>query len=289
MQDLYSRYKKLLFKLAYQLTGSVFDAEDAVQDVFEKAQRVSLVQLEEPKAYLCKMVANRCKDMMKSARRTREKYVGEWLPEPLLSLGDDSLEVSYERQNLLSYGMLVLLEKLTTSERTVFVLREALGFDYAEIASLMDKNEASCRKLFSRASAKIGRIPDEPIPTHPESQEWVRGFMGALQQGNMKQLISLLDQDIVLVVDGGGKVVATVNPVVSPELVSRFLIGGLRNASALDKELFVEVCRANGQSAIILRLGDNEVHAVMLFQFEEEKINKLYIVRNPDKLQAFPR
>lgn len=283
MQDLYKQYKRLLFKLAYQLTGSVSDAEDAVQDVFVKAHSVPLERLEEPKAYLCKMVTNRCKDMMKSARKKREEYFGEWLPEPFLTLNDDSME-TFERDELLSYGILVLLERLTTSERVVFVFREALGFEYNEIAKLMEKSEVSCRKLFSRASAKMGRISDEPIHIHTESQEWVHGFMEALKKGNMNQLLSLLDQDVVLVADGGGKVLATVNPIASRERVGRLLLGGLRKAAMIGDELVFEMSQVNGQPAILLRSEDSAVHTVVLFHIEKGKIHKLYIVRNPDKL-----
>jgi RNA polymerase sigma factor (sigma-70 family) len=282
MQELYKQYKKLLFKLAYQLTGSVSDAEDAVQDVFVKAYSLPMERLEEPKAYLCKMVTNRSKNMMKSARKKREEYFGEWLPEPFLT-SDDSIE-TFERDDLLSYGMLVLLERLTTSERVVFVLREALGFDYNEIAKLMEKSEVSCRKLFSRASAKMGRISDEPIHIHNESQEWVHGFMGALKKGNMNKLLSLLDQDVILVADGGGKVRTTVDPIASRERVGRYLLGGLRKAARIGEELVIEMGQVNGEPAILLRSEDSAVHTVVLFHIEEGKIRKIYIVRNPDKL-----
>jgi len=119
MQLLYNQYKGLLFKLAYQLTGSVSDAEDVVQDVFLKVYDVPAEKLTEPKAYLCKMVTNRCRDLHKTARKQREQYFGEWLPEPLLSSQVDSME-SVVREDLLSYAMLVLLERLTTTERVVF-------------------------------------------------------------------------------------------------------------------------------------------------------------------------
>jgi RNA polymerase sigma-70 factor (ECF subfamily) len=283
MQDLYKQYKKLLFKLAYQLTGSVSDAEDAVQDVFVKVHDVPRERLTQPKAFLCKMVTNHCKDMMKSARKQREEYYGEWLPEPFLMLNDDSTE-ALERDDLLSYGMLVLLENLTTSERAVFILREALGFHYNEIAELMEKSEVSCRKLFSRASAKMGRVTDEPVQIHPESQQWVHGFMGALKKGNMDQLLSLLDQDVVLVADGGGKVVATVHPVVSRERVSRYLLGGMRKAAMFGEGATVEMGQVNGEAAILLRSEDSAVNGVLLFHFEDGKIHNIYIVRNPDKL-----
>ena len=156
MEELYCQYKSLLFTLAYQITGSAAEAEDAVQDVFIKAYDVHPERLEEPKAYLCKMVTNRCLDLQKSARRKREIYVGPWLPEPFRTPEEETLESTVVRRDMLSYAMLVLLERLTPTERVVFVLREALGFDYPEIAKLLDKKEANCRKLMSRARSKIG-------------------------------------------------------------------------------------------------------------------------------------
>src|SRR5690625_3127718 len=150
MHKLYRQYKGLLFTLAYQLTGSASDAEDAVQDVFLKLHDVKQERLVEPKAYLCKMVTNRCLDLLKSARKKREQYFGQWLPEPIPTSLDEGFE-SVARGELLSYAMLVLLERLSPAERAVFVLREALSFEYAVISELVDKSEANCRKLNSRA------------------------------------------------------------------------------------------------------------------------------------------
>jgi RNA polymerase sigma factor (sigma-70 family) len=135
MEELYNQYRALLFMLAYQLTGSAADAEDAVQDVFFKSFDVHPERLEKPKAYLCKMVTNHCFNLQKSARKKREMYVGPWLPEPIRTPEADTLETTVVRRDLLSYAMLVLLERLTPTERAVFILREALGFDYPEIAS----------------------------------------------------------------------------------------------------------------------------------------------------------
>jgi len=145
MEELYDQFRALLFTLAYQLTGSAADAEDVVQDVFFKACDVHPERLEEPKAYLCKMVTNHCLDLQKSARRRREVYVGPWLPEPIRTPEADTLETTVVRSDLLFYAMLVLLERLTPTERAVFVLRETLGFDYPEIAELLGKRETNCR------------------------------------------------------------------------------------------------------------------------------------------------
>jgi RNA polymerase sigma-70 factor (ECF subfamily) len=183
MEELYDQYKALLFTLAYQLTGSAADAEDVVQDVFFKAFVVHPERLEEPKAYLCKMVTNRCLDLQKSARKRREVYVGPWLPEPIRTPEADTLETTVVRRDLLSYAMLVLLEQLTPTERAVFVLREALGFDYPEIAELLDKREANCRKLVSRARSKMGISEEEPIAAEAVESEWVSRFLTSLEEG----------------------------------------------------------------------------------------------------------
>jgi len=283
MQELYMQYKGLLFKLAYQLTGSVSDAEDVVQDVFLKIYDVPPEKLAEPKAYLCKMVTNRCRDLHKAARKKREQYFGEWLPEPLLSSVEDSME-SVVRDDLLSYAMLVLLERLSPAERAVFVLREALGFEYHEIAGLIEKSDVSCRKLLSRARAKMGLIPEETVYTEAVNQEWVHGFMGALKQGDMNRILSMLDQDVVSVSDGGGKAKAAVNPIKTRDRVARFLFGPIRQASMMEVGGGIDIVQFNGQPGLILRSSEG-VHTVAILHVEGELIRNLYIVRNPDKLK----
>ncbi|WJH37207.1 RNA polymerase sigma-70 factor [Paenibacillus sp. CC-CFT747] len=281
MQELYTKYKRLLFKLAYQLTGSVSDAEDVVQDVFLKVYDVPEDKLAEPKAYLCKMVTNRCRDLHKSAHKRREEYFGEWLPEPFLSSNEDSME-SVVRDDLLSYAMMALLERLTPSERSVFVLREALGFDYQEIATLVEKSEANCRKLFSRAHAKMGLTSEELVHRESADYEWVHRFLAALKQGNMNQLLSMLDQEVILVSDGGGKVQAAINPILTPDRVARFLLGPIRQVCTMD-EAAVKVVEINGQPGIILS-SRKGVDSVLMLHVEGHLIRNLYIVRNPDKL-----
>ncbi|WP_219834196.1 RNA polymerase sigma factor SigJ [Paenibacillus sp. R14(2021)] len=282
MQELYTQYKPLLFKLAYQLTGSVTDAEDAVQDVFLKVFDVPPEKLTQPKAYLCKMVTNRCRDLHKAARKKREHYFGEWLPEPFLTEEGDEME-EVVRDDLLSYAMLVLLERLTPTERTVFVLREALGFEFQEIAELSGKSDANCRKLLSRARAKMGIEPEEPIRPEAGNQEWVNGFMTALKQGDMNRILALLDQNVVLISDGGGKVSATVNPIYTRERVMRFLSGLIRKAGINGGSMGIDVVDINGQRAIVLRSAEG-IHTVVMLRVEADVATRLYFVRNPDKL-----
>lgn len=285
MQELYEQYRPLLFTLAYQLTGSASDAEDVVQDVFLKAIDLPSEKLAKPKAYLCKMVTNRCRDLFKSARKQREHYVGEWLPEPLLTASDATMESTLERSDTLYYAMLVLLERLSQPERAVFVLREALGFDYREIADLVDKSEANCRKLFSRARAKMGISPEELARSESESggREWVQRFTDALKAGNLNQLLSMLGKEVVLISDGGGKVNALLHPIATPKRIAAFLTGPLRKTAMIGGEPAIELVQLNGQPALVLR-SDEGIHSAVLFAIEGQAIQNIYVVRNPDKL-----
>lgn len=284
MEELYGQYKSLLFILAYQLTGSAADAEDAVQDVFMKAYDVHVECLEEPKAYLCKMVTNRCLDLQKSARRRREMYVGPWLPEPFRTPEVDTLETTVVRRDMLSYAMLVMLERLTQIERVVFVLREALGFEYPEIAELLGKQEANCRKLMSRAKSKMGISEGEPITAEATEREWVRRFLTSFEQGNIDEILSLLTEDVLLVSDGGGKVLAFTRPIQARDQVARILAGAFEGIKPYYQgSLRSEFVLLNGETSIVLRSGDETVAAIFL-QRRYGKLAGIYIVRNPDKL-----
>jgi RNA polymerase sigma factor (sigma-70 family) len=286
MEELYTQYKALLFTLAYQLTGSSSDAEDVVQDVFLKVQDVNPKGLaEEPKAYLCKMVTNRCRDLHKSARKQREQYFGEWLPEPIPTSNDETLE-SIVRDELLSYAMLVLLEKLSPAGRAVFVLRESLGFEYADIAEIIGKSEANSRKLFSRARGKMGISFEESVHFESASETWVRQFLAALEQDNVDKVVSMLAKDVVLISDGGGKAFTAVHPIESRDFVSRFLLGLVHKFLHYEEGMQIEIRDINGQTGLIVRSGGG-IEAVALIHVEDNSIRTIYVVRNPDKLRLF--
>lgn len=286
IEKLYKQYKRLLLTLAYQMTGTWTDAEDAVQDVFLKVYDVNPAGLtEEPKAYLCKMVVNRCRDLYKSARRRRERYVGEWLPEPIPTSEDEPLDFIV-RDELLSYATLVLLEKLSPAERAVFVLREALGIDYAGIADIIGKSEVNCRKLFSRAKGKMDIVEAEPVNAETDREAWIRRFVTALEQDNTEQVISMLADDVVLISDGGGKVFAAVRPIAHREAVSKFLFGLFHKSLHYESGIQLEMSEVNGQIGVVVRLG-GKVDSVALIRTEGNSIRNIYIVRNPDKLKFF--
>ncbi|MBD2872820.1 RNA polymerase sigma factor SigJ [Paenibacillus arenilitoris] len=283
MQKLYEQYRRLLFTLAYQLTGSAADAEDAVQDVFVKVHGIDPGHLNDPKAYLCKMVTNRCLDMLSSARKRRERYFGEWLPEPVPTVRNEPLEAALLGERL-SYAMLVLLERLSPAERAAFVLREALGFDYPAIAELTGKNEANCRKLLSRAKGKLGMAPEESPRAEAADEAWVRRLLAALGQGDAEAVVSMLAEDVVLLSDGGGKAVAAVHPIETPDRVAKFLLGLMRKLPDYIGGVRFETRPVNGQTGLLVRSKEG-IDTAVLLHVDGGKIRNLYFIRNPDKLE----
>lgn len=280
MIEWYKEYKGLLFRLAYQLTGSIADAEDAVQEVFVKLHRVDADRITEPKAYLCKMVTNHCMDQLKSAQKRREQYVGPWLPEPLPLFAQDDYD-GVIQQDLLSYAMLVLLERLSPTERIVFVLREALCFDYPIIAELTNKTEANCRKLMSRAKSKMGVSEEDLHNREWQDEAWIQQFILSLTKGQVDTVVSLLAEDVVILSDGGGKVSAALRPIRTRDFVSRFLFGIIRKYHLAGASL--EVTTHNGECCIVFRENDR-ITSVYFLHVRNEKIQQIYIMRNPDKL-----
>ncbi|THF78817.1 RNA polymerase sigma factor SigJ [Cohnella fermenti] len=282
MKELFEQYRRLLFTLAYQLTGSAADAEDVVQDVFVKAHGIAPERLAEPKAYLCKMVTNRCLDLHRSARKRRESYFGTWLPEPILVSEDEAFE-SVITRSLLSYAMLVLLERLSPAERAVFVLREALALPFADIALLLDKSEAACRKLMSRARARMGIAPDEAVRTEEADEAWLQAFLAELASGNAENVARLLAPDIAIISDGGGKASAAVRPIETPERAAAFLLGLAGKAARDPSASRIELAAVNGQIGVLVR-SDDGLDTVVLPHAENGLAKRFYFIRNPDKL-----
>lgn len=286
MNDLYRAYRPLLFSIAYRMLGTVMDAKDMIHDSFLALERVEGGQVGNMKSYLCKMVTNRCLDHLRSARKKREVYVGPWLPEPLLtdswgaSGSEDPLETAVTRDHL-SIACLNLIEQLSPPERAVFVLREALGFDYEEIADVLGKTPAACRKIQSRVKQKLGPDLPQAAPDYERHRDLLTRFVTAIGSGDHEALLALLAADVTLYSDGGGRVLAAIRPLQSPAHVAAFLLGIARNQAADGYQVrFAEV---NGAPGLIL---EKEGRADSVFSLAENggRISGVFIMRNPDKL-----
>jgi RNA polymerase sigma-70 factor, ECF subfamily len=285
LDELYQQYKPLLFSIAYQMLGSVSDAEDIVQDVFLHAGERDLAQIENKKAYLCKMVTNSCLDQLKSARKKREVYIGPWLPEPLLVAENDPYG-QVVRGELVSFAALLLFEKLTPIERAVFILREVLEYDYSTIAEIVSRTEPTCRKILSRVKKKLASLEEEKIKANSDREEEIIGsFLSAIFEGNVKVLESLLSEDVTLYSDGGGKVYAAIKPIRTRAFVLR-LIESLTKQLATDGDntAQVTIANVNGQTGVVA-VGVDNVKNLISFRVVNNMIQEIYVVRNPEKLK----
>lgn len=281
-ETLYKTYQPFLFSIAYRMLGSVTDAEDIVHDLFLEL-KIDTSQVHNVQAYLAKIVTNRCLNYLNSARHKRELYIGPWLPEPVVSSQHQPLNMVIEDENV-SYAFLVLMERLSPLERAVFVLREAFSYHYKDIAGVLDKSEANCRKIYSRAKQKLQN--DVPVPFPLQNTERVisltKSFIEAAKTGDVEKFLDVLAEDVVIITDGGGKVPAALYPVVSKHRVLAFLTGVI-NKTGIEGELLTVI--VNGQQGI-LQVHDGRPIRVVCFELDsdQEKIKRIYIVLNPEKL-----
>ncbi|WP_040949513.1 sigma-70 family RNA polymerase sigma factor [Gorillibacterium massiliense] len=285
IEQLYRDYKPLLTSIAYRMLGSMTEAEDAVQDVFVAISKLDGTDIEFPKAYLVKMVTNRALNMMKAAPRKRESYPGQWLPEPVIELAAaDEPQGHAIQQERLGYALLVLLQTCTPPERAVFVLRESFGYEYADIATMLDKSEAACRKIFSRASAKIGHRPshEDDAALDRSIERFVQSFSQAIETGHFESFIHLLTDQAVMISDGGGIVRSAYNPILGRERVSAFLRGISRKGSLTGEPHRIWI---SGQPGLLL-LRENKPPFAFAFLPGEDHgaIQAIYLVSNPNKL-----
>ena len=286
IEELYNAYKPHLFSIAYRMLGSRSDAEDMVQDLFVGMHGYLNENINNIQSYLSKMMINRCLNELKSARKRRITYVGNWLPEPSVEFSEYSPMESVERHDTISYAFLILMEKLTPLERAVFILREVFAYEHSEIAEMFNKTEVNCRKIYSRVKKKVNISSEvnEELSTHPvEEKKMVTQFISALTHGNIQSLVDLLTEDVILFADGGGKVSAAINPIYSRERVLELLKALSSSRFPESKAQQVDV---NGQQGILL-IKEGVATGVICFDWDVQKMNiqRIYIIVNPDKLQ----
>jgi RNA polymerase sigma-70 factor (ECF subfamily) len=278
--------RPLLFSIAYRMLGSVADAEDLVQDAYLRWQDAADVDVRAPRAYLATMVTRLAINQLRSARVQRETYVGPWLPEPLVTDHAPDPSEPVELAESLSMAFLVMLERLSPIERAVLLLHDVFDFDYAEIARIVDKSEANCRQLLSRAKKHIG-APETRFDADPvQAERLMQRFTQAAGAGDMDGMLAVLAEDITLWADGGGKVRgAALRPIHGSESVARFVAGILQRFVPAERSM--RPAQINGQPGFIVYVSGRPL-AAMIFHIRDERIHTIYAVGNPDKLQALP-
>lgn len=286
--QLYQDYYPLLFSIGYRMLGSVSDAEDVVQDVFLSVQQLDFQQIRNSKAYLCKLLTNRCINLLKSSRKKKEVYVGPWLPEPLVVDLDNQPLPLLERDETISYAFMVMMEKLTPIERAVFVLREAFQYEYDEIADSVEKSETNCRKIYSRVKQKMGKLEQTPTISVDRENQLIRKFVTAFTNGKIDDVMSLLTEDVIYLSDGGGKVRTAFRPIYSKHRVLALIRGITREGKGFS-HVSSYFAMVNGALGAVVTKND-EVKAVFSFEFDKQTglIKTIFSVVNPEKLMNFP-
>lgn len=270
--------RRRLVAVAYGLLGSVDEAEDAVQESWLRLRRADLGEIEDVTGWLIVTVARIARDMMRSARRRREEYVGPWLPEPVVTAGDPAELAGLEES--LSMALLVVLESLSPAERTVFVLHDVFGVPFAEVARAVGRATAACRQLAARARRHVeARAPRFEVSAD-ERRRVTEAFADACTRGDIAGLVALLDPDVVLHSDGGGLVAAARRPVAGADRVARYLAGVARRGPA---RLRLTPATVNGEPGL-LWMRDDELGGVVALALIGDRIGRVDIVRNPRKL-----
>jgi RNA polymerase sigma-70 factor (ECF subfamily) len=279
VDDPFVEHRNLLFTVAYEMLGSAADAEDVLQESWLRWPAVDHDTVQEPRAYLVRVVTRQALNHLRTVSRRREDYVGEWLPEPLLTSPDVAEDV--ELAENLSIAMLTVLETLGPAERAVFVLREVFDVPYDEIADAVGKTPAAVRQIAHRAKDHVAARRPRVRVVPAEHEEAVERFVAALNTGDLQGLMDVLAPEVVSVADGGGKVRgAARRPVVGAERLARYLIGGI---SKLEGTLVASAAWVNGQPGIRVEL-DGHLAGVVSLTVEDGRITRIYSIANPDKL-----
>ncbi|WP_419956826.1 RNA polymerase sigma-70 factor [Microbacterium candidum] len=277
--DPFVEHRNLLFTVAYEILGSAEDAEDVLQESWLRWAAVDQSEVREPRAYLVRIVTRQSLNQLRTMARRREDYVGEWLPEPLLTSPDVADDV--ELAESLSIAMLTVLETLGPSERAVFVLREVFDVPYDEIADAVGKTPAAVRQISHRAKEHVAARRPRVEVAPSEHEEVVDRLVAALNSGDLQGLMDVLAPDVVSVADGGGKVRgAARHPVVGALRLARYLISGMEKTPGT---FVASPMWVNGQPGIRMEL-DGLLVGVVSLTVEDGRVTQIYSIANPDKL-----
>ena len=283
LADTFATHRPGLVAIAYRMLGSAAEAEDIVQQAFLQFMETAPQDIRSPKAWLATIVTRLSINHLKSARVRREAYPGVWLPEPVFTATDANPSEKSEQDESIRMAFLVVLERLSPIERAVFLLRDVFDYEYAEVASIVGKNDLNCRQILRRARQRIAEAKPRFEVSRQDEERLLSRFVAASTTGNVTTLISLLAEDVEVWSDGGGRAVAALVPVKGRDRVARFLLGSLRKLVPDSMERrFTEI---NSQRGIVNYL-DGRPHSALMIDAGKSGVRKIYIIVNPDKLNA---
>jgi RNA polymerase sigma-70 factor, ECF subfamily len=284
-EDTYRRLRPLVFSIAYRMLGSVSDAEDIVQETLLRLHRAGRNDdVSSLDAYASTIATRLSIDTLKSARVQRERYVGSWLPEPLVAEHAPDAAEQAETADTLSLAFLVLLETLSPLERAAFLLREVFDYPYPEIADILDRSEASCRQLTARARAHVHRRRPRFEASRRTRDRLASRFLAACQEGDLDALVELLAEDVVFTGDGGGNVppgAAVAHPVIGRDRVCRLLLAITRR----NIDAHLRPVQVNGQPGALVLDAHDRPAAVLSLDIADDRVNTVRSIINPQKLR----
>ncbi|WP_240360385.1 RNA polymerase sigma-70 factor [Pyxidicoccus caerfyrddinensis] len=279
-EDPFVTHRSLLFTVAYEMLGSAADAEDVVQEAWLRWADLGdagRAEVRDPRVYLVRIVTRQALNRLRTLARRKEEYVGEWLPEPLLTSPDVAKDV--ELAESVSIAMLTVLETLTPAERAVFVLREVFDMPYEEIAPALDKTPAAVRQIAHRAREHVAARRPRMRVDRAEQQAVLERFLAAVSSGDLQGLLDVLAPDVVLVADGGGLATAARRPVVGGDRVAGFL----SRFPTLAPGARIATVWINGAPALRIDAAGDFDTAVSVV-VESGRITRIYAMRNPHKM-----
>jgi RNA polymerase sigma-70 factor (ECF subfamily) len=283
--DVFEAHRPVLMGVAYRMLGRVADAEDVVQEAWLRWSAADRTEVREPRAYLVRVTTRLAIDRLRQVKARGEAYVGPWLPEPYVTDFGDTVPDTAERAVLadsVSLAVLVVLESLSPLERAVFVLREAFGYPYADIATMLDRGEPAVRQLAARARKHV----DERRPRYEvdpaQRRDLTERFLAAAAEGDLAGLMAMLAPDVRLVGDSGGKAQAPLRILENADNVGRFVVAVAEKGVPEMSFRFLEL---NGGPAVLVLSGDTP-DSVLQVDVSAGRIRSVYIVRNPDKLRS---
>lgn len=275
------QYQRLLTTYAYNILGSYEDAQDVVQDAYLNFMHQGNKNIENVKAYLVRSVINLSINKKQRQKKQRALYPGEWLPEPIAT---EHADTALNRKEVLSYSLMVLLEKLNAKQRAVFILKEAFAYDHAEIAAVLEITEEHSRKLLSRAKDQL-KTADAVVKTKSHTN-YVDKYLSVIQRANMQELEKMLHDEVTVVSDGGGKAAAFRKPVHGRRSVAKLLTGVFKKFYATNVEL--RGTTINHEPALCYFM-DGKLINCQIFSLTKDGLQHIYFMRNPDKLEKLEK
>jgi RNA polymerase sigma-70 factor, ECF subfamily len=287
-------YRRRLLGLGYRMLGSMADAEDAVQETYLRWHGADRDNVSDPRAFLMTTTARICLNMLTSARARREEYVGPWLPEPVLDTAALAPDTRTELAEDLSFALLLTLDRLSPLERAAFLLHDVFDFSFNEVAAALERSEAACRQLASRARAQVRAARPRGATAPPagaseidaKHAQLLSAFMAATQAGDLNAMTQLLASDVRIVTDGGGKVRAALQVIEGADRAVRFIKEATRKRPDTwwREDFTMRFAIVNGLPGVIVDAPEGPVQTAAI-EIEGDVIRAMYVVRNPDKLR----